>query len=292
MRRPMVRSVVRLTIIATFAVAGFLVAAARADAAIEYCPARAQVRAVGAGISQQGVLIPESTYSVVLSAQSARTVSGTLAMHTADGWYSAAFSNVRLSPYTEEWQDSFTAFSRSAFLSNVLYVRFAEPVVLISSFVHDAQNFVCPEQREDTMLSLDTTRSYSTKTNMGDMRWSNPLPADTAPPPPGTPTLSPTPTGAPGPTDCATPFADGAVARPAIPRFPSPAYGFSGETVVQVAIAASGRLDDAWVWAPSGSKMFDAAAVNAAKLADYLPARSFCEDVPSLYLFRVEFRSP
>jgi outer membrane biosynthesis protein TonB len=53
----------------------------------------------------------------------------------------------------------------------------------------------------------------------------------------------------------------------------------------------NGALREAWIWGPSGADMFDNSALDAARGSAYRGARSYCHDVPGLYMFRVTFDS-
>jgi TonB family protein len=305
MRRPMaIRVGVRFMLIAALCCAAAFAAGTPAQATTEYCPARAYVQPVGVDIPANQGTPSASMYSVVLSAPSSRSVSGTLSIHADDAWYSVAFSNVELSAYSEQWQDAYVTFTRPAFLSNVLYVQFPAPVVVRSAFVSQARaqdelvygwdakgQVTCAGEKDLSVISTDRNGQYSDRSNRADLKWLNPVPADNASPGPGI-RLTPALTSAPGSTDCATPFADAVVSHAVSPAFPYVARGLSSETFVEVAIAADGKLDEAWVWAPSGNKWLDQAALEAANQSKYLPARAFCENVPGTYIFRAVFRSP
>ncbi|MHB8357490.1 MAG: TonB family protein, partial [Vulcanimicrobiaceae bacterium] len=65
----------------------------------------------------------------------------------------------------------------------------------------------------------------------------------------------------------------------------------SGMTVVEVAINRDGSLADAWIRAPSGYDVFDEAALATARASRYTNARSYCTNVPGLFLFKATFDS-
>jgi len=56
-----------------------------------------------------------------------------------------------------------------------------------------------------------------------------------------------------------------------------------------VLLNADGSVGDAWIYQPSGFEAFDSAALDAAKTSRYQAARSYCQNVPALYLFHVTF---
>lgn len=300
-----IRTHMRYALIVALCWAAILAAGVRAQAAIEYCPARAQVDPIGISAPSDGSPLPSSLYSLVLSGLSSRTVSGTLVMHTENGWYTLPFTNVVLTQYQEQWQDQYVRFTTPLFLSPVFYLRFSQPVTVSGWFVSEASTsgevvfgwdakgkVTCASGRDISVVAFGAKASTSTRVSRGDLHWLNPLPTSSAAPPSDTPMLTPALTSAPGSTDCAVPFADAVVTKAIAPSFPPASRGENGETFVQVAVSADGHLDDAWVWGPSGDKLLDAAALEAAQDSKYAPARAFCQDVPGMYFFRVQFHSP
>jgi TonB family protein len=275
------------------------VTAGRADAVTEYCPADAAVLPLGA----EYATIPQSralaqSYYVYLSAESARSVSGHLALHTTTGWYAVAFPATPLAEVEEKWQASSRDFSRRSFRSAVFFVKFLTPVSVISAFVSDGQT------TGETVLGWDakgnqhclggadqetaTSRPRSTR-SFGML---NP---PTAPKeiPEGAVVLSAIPMGAPGDVSCPKPFATASVSSFVAVSYPQDLGAMlheSGAALVEVAVSATGALDDAWIFVPSGSTQFDKAAVQAARNSTYRPARSFCQNAPGRYLFRAEFQ--
>src|SRR5208283_4143129 len=132
------RSHVRYALIVALWWVAILGAGASAQAAIEYCPARAQLEPAGVGAAADGSLAPSSLFSLVLSGLSSRSVSGTLTMHTNGGWYTLPFANVVLTQYQEQWTDRYNSFTSPMFLSPVLYIKFPQPVTMTGWFVSEA----------------------------------------------------------------------------------------------------------------------------------------------------------
>ncbi len=58
---------------------------------------------------------------------------------------------------------------------------------------------------------------------------------------------------------------------------------------IKVAISATGKLDDAWIFYPSGYAALDAAALKAARASTYKPAFWQCQATPGIFLFLAEF---
>jgi len=294
---------VRFLLLVALCSAAVLAVRAPAPAATEFCPARAQLELAGVTAPAGGLVPSSSTYSLVLSALSARTVSGTVVMRTDSGWYTLPFNDVGLTAYPQKWKDSFNTFTAPSFLSPVMYLKFPQPVVMRAWFVSDASTsgetvfgwdakgkVTCAGGRDISIIAVGSG-AYSANPTRGDLHWENPVPASTAAPPADAVLLTPSLTSAPGSLDCALPFADATVTKPIAPRFPLASRGESGETFVQVAIGADGKVQDAWVWGPSGDGLLDAAALEAAQDSKYAPARAFCQNVPGIYIFRTEFRS-
>ncbi|MBV9263926.1 MAG: TonB family protein [Candidatus Eremiobacteraeota bacterium] len=77
------------------------------------------------------------------------------------------------------------------------------------------------------------------------------------------------------------------------PEFPEAARdrGLDGVyiSLIAVAVGPSGKLVDAWVWATSGYRVLDDAALRAARQSTYTGAISYCRPVAATYLFRTDF---
>ena len=173
---------------------------------------------------------------------------------------------------------------------------------MLAAFVSEAQTqgettygwdakgrVTCAELKDVDVIAAGVDLPYRWGTTRADRRWLNPPPMYTSLPIVSDWVLRPVKSNAPGSLDCAKPFADASVAQVVTPQTPAFAPTSSAETYVEVAIGADGKLDDAWTWGPSNNRMFDNAALAAAKLSTYLPARAFCRNVPATYVFRVEF---
>jgi TonB family protein len=62
--------------------------------------------------------------------------------------------------------------------------------------------------------------------------------------------------------------------------------GASAVVDVEVAINASGALDGAWIFAPSGSKWFNEAALRAARTSKYAGGTAYCQPANAIYIFQ------
>jgi periplasmic protein TonB len=99
-------------------------------------------------------------------------------------------------------------------------------------------------------------------------------------------------TAAPKPS-CAQPHADARIVHAIEPEYPDPARerGLTGTTQIEVTLAETGAVIDARVYAGSGSRILDDAALAAARRSTYSPEIDDCKNVGGSYLFRAEFNS-
>lgn len=285
-------AVFRSCVVAVVAVASVFLVHATARAEVEYCPAAVTMNPIGVADNE-----PSTTYSVLLAGESARVVTGDVAMHTSDGnWFTAHFANVPLTAYKEQWQTGFGGFVRTDYVSPTLYVKFPQPVSIASDFVSDAQatdETVFGWSAKGVVACPGKGDKKPKPASKGAPHLMNPV-AQMKLPPTSTSQILPTAVAAaPGPTDCDVPFRDAAsiaVAQAEYPRGDVPMDGNPYHTsLVAVALNSKGRIDDAWIWGTSGDRFMDGAALRAARLSTYRPARAFCSNVPGIYLFHVDF---
>lgn len=280
----------------------FCVMPERALAVTEYCPATVEMTPVGAASpSPVATASPTSEYRFDLHAESARSVSGTIVAHTSDGWYSFDVNAVALIERQQHWQDQFAMFKRQGFASDTFYVDFPHAVDVASAFFSaaetsgesvfkwDAKGRVpCSggvDRLDTVIVALPRKRNVSPVHMLDE----SPEPAISSLPHFKAAALS----SPPFPINCEKPFMQAGAIEAVAPTFPEvERFGsfYEAVTVVQVAVNAGGTLDDAWIFAPSGSGFFDAAAVRAAKESRYSPMVSFCQNVPSTYLYKAVFR--
>jgi protein TonB len=90
---------------------------------------------------------------------------------------------------------------------------------------------------------------------------------------------------------CAQPHVDARIIRGIEPEYPEPARerGLTGTTQIEVTLAETGAVIDARVYAGSGSRILDEAALAAAKRSTYSSEIDDCKNVGGSYLFRAEF---
>ncbi len=272
--------------------AGF--ACGRASAYAEYCPTRVQSYAVpDSGASASA---PSSLYAYRLAAFGTRSVRGNVTMKTSDGWFTAAFPSVALTQQTLHMRGRTSAYTRSVFWSPVLYVRFPHPVTVQYMYVGDAQS------SGDQIFGWDARGDVTCQAPAGIGMSNNPLHInpDTdidakhalqAPPGPSAAVAPAAVAGVPGPLDCKEPFLGAVATHYAQPDVPLAMQDdrYRGVVLVEIAVGADDKLDDAWVSSPSGYREFDEAALKAVRKSRYKAGRSFCSAAPGFYLFRLDF---
>jgi hypothetical protein len=262
---------------------------APAAAEVEYCPAIVSLTPTA----------DAQTFGVRLEGGSARSVLGIVAVHTDKGWYRTPVPEMKLHEVEQTWRDASAEFKRNAWESDPIFLHFPKPVSLGAAFMLSAQT------HGETVFGWDKRGPISCA--------APPDRFDAKPTPTPDPSLgklelvSPrhdrdvVPAGAPIAQaeaisidygTCQTPFASSKTSTLVSPQFPEQERNdeFSrADVIVTVAVGAAGEIDDAWVFAPSFSPYIDNAALKAAKESRYTAARSFCQDVPSLFQFFTTF---
>ncbi len=258
---------------------------------VEYCGATVGVTPVDAPKLDAA----SSTFAMIFSANNARTVSGHVVLHSTDGaWYDVAFPAIDLEQRTRRYQSTAVQFSPTDFLSRPVFVTFSRPMTFSTAFVNAAtvtnEHVLGWDANEHACAGYDPDPEFAKPEGHRDITLIDPVPRPTMPPA-GAPLLHPSITSAPGSTNCAVPFIEAKASKAVPPDWP---LGYQIEvtytTLIEVAISEKGTLDDAWLYAPSGIKAFDDAALRSARLSAYEARRSFCQNVPGLYMFRAVFR--
>ena len=164
----------------------------------------------------------------------------------------------------EHYRDPIVAFERRRFSSDPLYVRFPHGVNVLGAFVLDAQAFDDASWAPKGRVSCDPPAGFGVA---------------------ATHAVAP-----PGSTACDVPFRSVKTETVKQVLFP---LGFTLNHTVEVAvkmdIAANGAVVGENVYEPSGSSVFDDAALKAATGSTYVVGRAFCRPVPGSYLFKVQF---
>lgn len=272
---------------------------ARAQAMIEFCPARLHLAPVAPGAPS--VRAQMAVYGFNLEAMGPRSVSATLAFDTDMGWFKADVPEVVLTAKKRRFTSNSVSFTRTDYVSPVMYVRFPRAVAIQHTWVYSATTkndgpFGWAPQGTvtcDTPVGADAAGDRSVQP--GDFPQMNPNDGDNLnlPPGPDSVIVLAQETPALESTACAEPFRNAVATSVSKVDF-APTLMGRGRTTssILVAIDAAGSVIDAWVWGPTGSEMADDLAIAGAKATKYRAGRAYCRDVPGLYMFRVTFEAP
>lgn len=265
---------IRFAVLRLFALLVFAsLATARAQAALELCPAVASVPLpVGAAFGA-----PARTFDYDVTALAPRTVSASLIADTTGGWYTWNVNGVTLASMTRSMRPS--ALPRQFYLqpytiaaSPTLAVTFPGSLTVRHVWVASANGVECDVPAFDA-------------------------PSDRQPPNPDEVAASPSPlyamasaTQAQAPfasTGCDQPFAASTVLKAENPKPSGLREMSTGPLAVEVELALdpSGHSIDAWIYESSGYAGWDLSALRAARLSTYSGSISYCRPVRSTYLF-------
>jgi hypothetical protein len=293
------RSIRRLSIVIAVGAACLAATFGRANALVEYCPAWiSRVQTVGMSASSRA---PAALWAYTLSANGARTVSGTVLAQTSAGWFEFAFDGVTLPEKQATYENTITRFKRLEYESVPLFVRFPKAVRILRWWVDYAsatgdESFGWSSRGNVHCLpTAGTGVNEGTSDGLPDFVRSPPESDLSAMPPPGVPisVVSPVPEPA-GMTACATPFTDARVLWKERAAFPPgvmmATVGITSATVaVEVFIGPNGHVDDASLYYPSGNRALDTSALNAAEGSTYAGGTALCQPSSGSYLFVVTF---
>jgi hypothetical protein len=232
--------------------------------------------------------------SFYLSAESERTVSGNISVQGANGWYTFPFTNVGISRDVAHYKDEFVQFDRTLYHSKPLYVRLPPGETIErwwvsdatasgeTTFGWDAQGHVICSDVPD-VPGAPPSKGLAPRVNASDDLSQLPGSADVV--------IAPQHMDAPaGFTSCATPFVDAEVTHARSPDWPEGIrISRSASSIVEVAVAADGKIADAWIYQPSGLPELDFAALKSAKLSSYKGGISLCGPASGAYLFHATF---
>lgn len=274
----------------------FVFAGSRAPAATEFCPATLVIQAVNHAEDDTS---PAALYGFELTALGPRRVDAKIAFDTGDGWYTLSLSGVDLHEKDRHYTGDSSRWIYPDWVSGRRYVVFPHPVKFVKAWIIQAQAFGDGDfgwekrgQVQCTAPPGDPNKHNRTgrKAVILDPKDSDALNAS---PPAGSPITVAVSSPALEMTACKEVFRDASAASVAPFNFSNmqqkelwSAEGIYGQAAIKVAIAADGKLLDAWVYEPSGSKDFDNALLSAARQSTYRNGRAYCQDVPGTYLFR------
>jgi len=283
----------RLIVAVLMAIGVYLAFSLPASAMGEICPVRLELAPVTSPS-------PTTLYGFEFVSDGARTVNATVAFDTDGGWFTVDVPAVTLVEKLRHFTGPTVTFTRSDWISPVMYIDFPENVHIHRDWIYTARtvgdNFGwqqqgtvrCPPQTE-TAFRASAKRFVS-----GAVPQMSSTDADKLDVPPAgrSIVLRAQTSAALGSVTCDEPFADAKVVKQSIPDFPRELVhaGIQPATsTVTVALNSDGSVGDAWVNEPSGYAALDNAAIAAAKASRYQAARAYCENVAGLYLFRVTF---
>jgi hypothetical protein len=298
------------------AACALLGAESRASAMTELCPAFASpLHALDAAPTpDSGADRPAALYSYELDALSGSEVTGTLAVETDKGWYTAPFGPAKLAEHMETFADNGMGveYTRRNFFSDPLYIRFERPLVAMAAFVlsatSDDSSFTWPKKGEVSCDDAGAPILFSLAQDPFAAFIASSVPhavlvsSKSSLSPFGIhPALLDQPTRASivaqaklttmfASLPCRDPFVDAAgtndISREPDPHDPEQLLT-TKYTKVVVALDATGSVTDAWTYSPSASPDFDKSALELARKGSYKAAVSACKPVPSVLLFTV-----
>ncbi|MDQ2872075.1 MAG: hypothetical protein M3R35_02975 [Candidatus Eremiobacteraeota bacterium] len=281
---------VRLIIAATFILCAGVLTTTRADAEFEFCPARlSELHEVGVSANT-----PSALYSFTVDALSTRTVSADLAVRSSAGWFTVPVSTTALIAHETRYQSSMQDFTRTSYVSPVVYARFPRAVTIQDAWVQSAHaigdgafgweargNVPC-----DPLGGAKALRDHPTP----NLRTTEKNPIDyTALPSSGSQVARATAAKPLADMSCEHPFVGATTLKVVPPQYP---YSFKrppGISLIAVAIGKDGAVQDAWVWGSSGDVAYDSAALTSAVSTTYSAATAYCRPVGQTFLFRAEF---
>jgi hypothetical protein len=220
-----------------------------------------------------------------------------VALDTNAGWFTVDVPTATLREKDRHYKGPSADFVKRDWASDIMYVRFAKPVVVAHSWVAVANS------SGDTMGWADkgnvACAPYAAGNPSIKLPAANPAVAFVtddedhveAQPSGNALILLPVTSAAVEKSDCNDPFENASVTRQVSPDYPEVMRptGVTATTAIKVAINADGSLADAWIWGPSGYGAFDQASLTAARLSIYKAGRAYCQPAPGFYLFKVTF---
>jgi hypothetical protein len=223
----------------------------------------------------------------------------TLAMDTSDGWFTVHFPTVLLHVQKRAFEGH-DPFQRDDYVSQKVYVQFPKAVRVNRAWVYStgAEGDSYGWGTKDVVTCPPPPSASSQQSYSYHLHQTKPLLIPAA----GDSHLEAAPTvgdtivvpDASKPLEnkqCADPF-DEPEARVALRADYTvmSAYTRAVSTArIEVALDKAGNVLDAWTWQSSGSALEDKLAVQAARRSLFAAGRSYCQNVPSILLFGVEF---
>ncbi|MHB8151607.1 MAG: TonB family protein, partial [Bacillati bacterium] len=273
---------------------------APARAGVEFCPARVAAGLHAFAPTKSGAA---SLYSFMLSGEAPRAVDGALDVQAKEGWFQIPFPKVVLAPRELAYADAYASWTHRAFLSPVLYARFAHAIHIERVWVGEVRAYPALGggagwAAEGRVACQPTTLAVvSNAHNVPEIAQQSPLRKGphyrrlTRRPQTGDTVVAGQSTAALEKTHCRISFRPAKALKAVVPRFPMGYRNMSAPllVLVRVSIDHTGKLLGTSVWGSSGVAAFDDAAVDAARASRYQPGTAFCRPVAGSYLFVSQF---
>jgi len=279
---------------AMFAIA---LCSARAQAVVEFCPATV--------IGFHPILDPGSgnaskTYGFKIGAFGKRTTSGTVAIETDKGWFTAPFSNVALYSATRSVGSGRNEVDLTSFTASTLFVTFPQSVIVQRMFVAQAvatgDGPFGWQARGSTPCDPPTTLLPAEFAGAWNAPDENEHPPTTFRSPFAAPSVAvaATPTDPPAGSTCAQPFVASRVLTAATAVWPD-SLGVNLKNpqsagIMAIALDGRGDVEDVWPWIASPYEELNAVEIDAAKRSTFAPAIALCRPVPSLLFYRYDWK--
>jgi hypothetical protein len=277
-------------------VAGVALCVARAEAVVEHCPAAV----IGFhAVAEPGSGNASKTYGFKVGALGERTVSGTIAIETDAGWFTATFPSHHLYESTRSLDVGGHSYGLTAYTEPTLFVSFPSSVLVRRMWVAQASATNDGpfgwQARGSTTCDPPVALAPSAFAGVWNAADDDEHPPTTfvSPFAPASVASVAASVDPPAGSNCAQPFRDARIVTAALPVWPDslgPALrSRSVSGILVVALDARGTVEDVWPWAPSPYDELNAAEVSAALKGTYAPGIALCRAVPSLLFFRYEW---
>jgi hypothetical protein len=277
-----IRMGARIALVAVLSCAAALGAGTRARAdAIEYCPVE---------LSAPPQVESPDQLAVQFESDGPRTVSGSMLVLGAGGWYQGDFSAVPLAQTEVHGNDGGILYTRHPYRSSTLYVTLPNADGVLAAFIVQAQATDDPSYGWDQRGMVACDPPYNPKPGLGMMLRGEPIVALGQPQPTSIVMRAqkiPAPSGLS--LDCPHPFAAPRKTSQADVELNPNDLGVRGRFVayIRVAVNEHGGVDGAWPIVSSGYPEFDRALVLQERRSTFEPARSFCVAVRSFHTVRI-----
>lgn len=261
----------RLFVLVGAALLFFAFARMPALAITEYCTAQLDV--------WPSSPMPTSDYLTVLWSDSQHAVAGKILFYTKRGWFAAPIGELQLEPSVSTLRTTLYTNHHASLRSERYAIHFPSDVVIDNIVFAPSGGTLCAAQEP---RKIEAASRYGWAPFADELTHAPYV-------------IAALPAAEPGDTNCDQPFKPAVVTAAIAPHTPDIVrqQGVDrSEALVEVAVAADGSLQDAWIFSSSGFPSFDREVMRVARLSRYTPGRSFCRNVPGNYLYRGTFQLP